>query len=156
LTMNGGISLFGLYESHLQVDKTVAALQSEGFGTGDISVLFPEKPVAAETSGKALALLAGIGALAIPGFGPFIVAGPIVGALAGAGGNHAGVAGALWELGLSEDEAMRYDQRIRSGGILLSVNCRDLAGSRRARMILESSGAAEVASVGAACGAGRW
>jgi hypothetical protein len=154
--MNGGISLFGLYESHLHVDKAVAELQLEGFGTGDISVLFPEKPVPAETSGKALALLAGIGALAIPGFGPFIVAGPIVGALAGAGGNHAGVAGALWELGLSENEAMRYDQRIRMGGILLSVNCQDLPASRRARAILESSGATEVALVGAACGAGGW
>src|SRR5206468_4762230 len=74
--------------------------------------------------GGALGWLAGIGALAIPGLGPFIAAGPIMAALAGAGvgGTVGGVTGALIGLGIPEYEAKRYEGRITKGGILLSVH----------------------------------
>ena len=74
--------------------------------------------------GGTLGLLAGIGTLAIPGVGPFIAAGPIVGALAGlgAGGAVGGFVGALVGMGIPEYEAKRYEGRIREGGVLLSVH----------------------------------
>jgi hypothetical protein len=71
-----------------------------------------------------LGLLAGIGALAIPGVGPFIAAGPIMGALAGlgVGGAVGGLVGALVGMGMPEYEAKRYEGRIKAGGVLLSVH----------------------------------
>src|ERR1700747_1704393 len=100
-------AVFGIYKSRAQVESAVDALVAGGFRSEDISVLMPEnvgtKDFAHEKGTKApegaaagagtgaviggtLGLLAGIGALAIPGLGPFIAAGPIMGALAGAGG----------------------------------------------------------------------
>jgi len=65
--------------------------------------------------GGTLGLLAGIGALAIPGLGPFIAAGPIMGALAGGGASGAvgGLVGALVEMGMAEFEAKRYEGRVK-------------------------------------------
>jgi tetrahydromethanopterin S-methyltransferase subunit C len=76
------------------------------------------------TIGGTLGLLAGIGALAIPGVGPFIAAGPIMGALAGlgVGGAVGGLVGALVGMGMPEYEAKRYEGRIKAGGVLLSVH----------------------------------
>src|SRR5205807_6772261 len=124
----------------------VSQLKSAGFTESDISVLFPDKTgtrdfaheqhtkapegaatggVAGGVIGGALGALAGIGALAIPGVGPFIAAGPIMGLLSGmgVGGAIGGLAGALIGMGIPEYEAKRYEGRIRKGGILLSVHC---------------------------------
>src|SRR5690349_12578326 len=97
---------FGIFDNRAGVERAVDALKSAGYRNTDISVLFPEnvgtKDFAAEKHTKApegattgggtgavlggtLGWLAGIGALAIPGVGPLIAAGPIVAALAGAG-----------------------------------------------------------------------
>src|SRR5947207_5095175 len=99
-------AVFGIYRDRYGAETAVDALKDAGFRNTDISVLFPEnvgsKDFAHEKNTKApegatagassgaiiggtLGWLAGIGALAIPGLGPFIAAGPIVGALAGAG-----------------------------------------------------------------------
>src|SRR5436305_13349553 len=69
--------------------------------------------------GGTLGLLAGIGALAIPGLGPFIAAGPIMGTLAGlgVGGAVGGLVGALVGMGVPEYEAKRYEGRIKEGGV---------------------------------------
>src|SRR5262249_40510566 len=85
--------------------------------------------------GGALGWLAGIGALAIPGLGPFIAAGPIMAALAGvgAGGAIGGIAGALIGMGIPEYEAKRYEGRVKEGGILLSVHCDDSKWTKRAK-----------------------
>jgi hypothetical protein len=90
--------------------------------------------------------------LAIPGLGPFIAAGPILGLLAGAGAGAAigGIVGSLVGMGIPEYEAKRYEGRIRSGGILLSVHCDDSEWVKRAQKILEESGAEEVSSTGVA------
>ena len=95
---------------------------------------------------------AGIGALAIPGIGPFIAAGPVMGMLGGIGVGTAigGITGALIGLGIPEYEARRYEGRIRRGGILLSVHCDDSEWSRQARAILRRTGAEDVASTGEA------
>jgi len=116
----------------------------------------PEGTAAGATSGAVigggLGWLAGIGALAIPGLGPLIAAGPIVAALAGAGagGVLGGLTGALVGMGIPEYEAKRYEGRVKEGGILLSVHCDDSNWTKRAKEILERTGADDVSSAGEA------
>jgi hypothetical protein len=164
---------FGVFQTHADVEYAVDALRAEGFRNTDISVLFPEnkgtKDFAFEKHTKApegtaagattglviggvLGWLVGIGALAIPGVGPFIAAGPIVAALAGGGvgGAVGGIAGALIGMGIPEYEAKRYEGRIKEGGILLSVHCDSSDWTAKAKAILERTGAQDVASAGEA------
>src|SRR4029077_4447626 len=98
--------------------------------------------------GGTLGLLVGIGALAIPGLGPFIAAGPIMAALAGAGtgGVVGGLIGALVGMGIPEYEAKRYEGLIKEGRVLLSVHCDSSDWVKRAKNILERTGAQDVAS----------
>ena len=104
----------------------------------------------AERSAGPWGLLAGIGALAIPGLGPFIAAGPIMGALAGlgAGGAVGGLVGALVGMGLPEYEAKRYEGRVRDGGILLSVHCETSEEISAAKELLRRFGAEDISSAG--------
>jgi len=164
---------FGIYPNRAQVENAVDALKLAGFRNTDISVLFPanvgtkdfatekhtKAPEGATTGagtgavvGGALGWLAGIGALAIPGLGPFIAAGPIMAALAGAGvgGTVGGIVGALVGMGIPEYEAKRYEGRIKSGGILLSVHCDNSEWTKKAKEILENTGAEDVSSTGEA------
>jgi hypothetical protein len=100
--------------------------------------------------GGAMGWLLGVGALAIPGLGPFIAAGPIMAALAGAGvgGAVGGIAGALIGMGIPEYEAKRYEGRVKDGGILLSVHCDSSEWIKRAKQVLEQTGAQDVSSSG--------
>src|SRR4249919_1895751 len=162
---------FGLYADRIQVEDGVNALVSAGFRQEDISVLFPanegtkdfahekntKAPEGAATGvgaggaiGGTLGLLVGIGALAIPGVGPLIAAGPIMGALAGlgVGGTVGGIVGALVGMGIPEYEAKRYEGRVKNGGILLSVHCDDSVWTKKAKQILEETGAQDVSSTG--------
>jgi hypothetical protein len=102
--------------------------------------------------GGTLGWLAGIGALAIPGIGPLIAAGPIVAALTGVGvgGAIGGITGALVGMGIPEYEAKRFEGRIKEGGILLSVHCDDSNWTKKAKEILERTGATDIASAGEA------
>src|SRR5262249_27238739 len=102
--------------------------------------------------GGALGWLVGIGSLAIPGVGPFMAAGPIVAALArvGAGGAGGGLTGAPIGAGIPEYEAKRYEGRIKDGGILISVHCDNSDWTRKAKDILERTGADDVSSTGEA------
>ena len=102
-------------------------------------------------------LSSSVGALAIPGVGPFIAAGPIMGALAGigVGGAVGGLVGALVGMGIPEYEAKRYEGRVKSGGVLLSVHCDTSDEIQRAKEVLKRTGAEDVASTGEeAVGAG--
>lgn len=164
-------AVFGIYPSYDAVERAVDALKSAGFRNTDISVLFPENagtkdfahakgtkaPEGATTGaasgavvGGTLGWLAGIGALAIPGLGPFIAAGPIMAALAGVGvgGAVGGVTGALVGLGIPEYEAKRYEGRLKKGGILLSVHSDNSDWTKRAKDILQRTGAEDIASTG--------
>jgi hypothetical protein len=166
-------AVFGIYRDETGVESAVDALKTAGFRNTDISVLFPEnqgtKDFAHEKNTKApegattgagtgallgggLGWLAGIGALAIPGVGPLIAAGPIVAALAGAGvgGAVGGLTGALIGMGIPEYEAKRYEGRVKEGGILLSVHSDNSEWTGRAKKILESTGAEDIASAGEA------
>ena len=164
-------AVFGIYSTYEGVEGAVDALRTAGFRNTDISVLFPEnagtKDFAHEKHTKApegsatgagtgaviggtLGWLAGIGSLAIPGLGPFIAAGPIMAALAGAGaaGAVGGVLGGLIGLGIPEYEAKRYEGRVKKGGILLSVHSDNSEWTRRAKEILERTGAEDISSTG--------
>jgi hypothetical protein len=98
--------------------------------------------------GGALGWLVGIGALAVPGLGPFIAAGPIMAALAGVGvgGAVGGFTGALVGLGIPEYEAKRYQGRLEKGGILVSVHCETSDEIDRAKKVLERTGAEDVSA----------
>jgi hypothetical protein len=100
--------------------------------------------------GGTLGLLAGIGALAIPGVGPLIAAGPIMGALAGlgVGGAVGGLVGALVGMGIPEYEGKRYEGRVKDGGVLLSVHCDTSEDISRAKELLKETGADDIASSG--------
>jgi hypothetical protein len=166
-------AVFGIYRDEVAAGQAVDALQAAGFRNTDISVLFPEnegtKDFAVRKATKApegtatgvttgavlgggLGWLAGIGALAIPGVGPLIAAGPIVAALTGVGvgGAIGGIAGALVGMGIPEYEAKRYEGRVKEGGILLSVHSDNSDWTRKAKDILENTGAADVSSSGEA------
>jgi len=166
-------AVFGIYRNRMHVEQGVDALLDAGYRSEDVSVLLPDnvgtKDFAHEKNTKApegtaagagtgavvggtLGLLAGIGALAIPGLGPFIAAGPIMGALAGAGtgGVVGGMIGALVGMGIPEYEAKRYEGMIKEGGMLLSVHCDNSDWVKRAKEILERTCAKDISSSGEA------
>jgi hypothetical protein len=167
------IAVFGIYPSRQSVEEAVLALKNADFRATDISVLFSEnagtKDFALEKHtklpegssagagtgaviGGTLGWLTGIGALAIPGVGPLIAAGPIISLLAGigAGGMIGGIAGALVGMGIPEYEAKRYEGRIKEGGILLSVHCDSADWVKRAIEMLKHTGAIDIGSEGEA------
>jgi hypothetical protein len=163
------VAVFGIYKTPATAEAAVDHLLSKGFTNESISVLLPDdestRAFAHEKSTKApegtatgvttggviggtLGLLAGIGALAIPGVGPLIAAGPIMGALAGlgVGGAVGGIVGALVGLGIPEYEAKRYEGAVKDGGTLLSVHCDTSEQIDAAKAALKDTGAQDVAS----------
>jgi hypothetical protein len=161
-------AVFGLAKTEAQAISMVERLKAAGFSPNDISVLFPDKtgtkdfayeqhtkaPEGAAAGagtggllGGALGWLVGIGALAIPGLGPFIAAGPIMAALSGAAAGAAlgGLTGTLIGMGIPEYEAKRYEGKVKEGHILVSVHTDDRDERARAKRILEEAGAEDVA-----------
>jgi hypothetical protein len=162
---------FGIYSLEASAQTAVDELIAGGFSNDDVSVLMSDiqgsRDFAAEKNTKApegtaagaglggvvggtIGLLAGIGALAIPGVGPLIAAGPIMGALAGlgVGGTVGGLVGALVGVGIPEYEAKRYEGRVKEGGILVSVHCDSSEEISKAKRILKATGADDIASSG--------
>ena len=162
-------SVYAIATSELQANVIVDNLLAAGFSTNDISVLFPDKgtthefahekntkaPEGAVTGvaaggvlGGTLGLLAGIGALAIPGVGPLIAAGPLLAALSGAaaGATIGGIAGALIGVGIPELEAKRYENRVNEGNILISVHAVDADEVSRAKKVLQDAEAEDISS----------
>ena len=164
-------SVFCLVRDEGQACRIVDEFKMAGFSNNDISALLPDKsstrefahkkstkaPEGAVTGagtggllGGALGWLVGIGALAIPGLGPFVAAGPLMAALSGAavGGAAGGLIGALVGMGIPEFEAKRYESRLREGRILLAVHCDNSDQVKRAKEIFENAGAEDIASSG--------
>src|ERR671922_1005485 len=164
-------AVFCIARTEAQAITIVERLRAAGFSNNDISVLCPDRagtkdfaheqhtkaPEGAATGagtggilGGALGWLAGIGAIAIPGLGPFIAAGPIMAALAGVGvgGAVGGLTGALIGMGIPEYEAKRYEGQIKEGGYLISVHCDNSEWVRKAKRILEETAAEDVSSAG--------
>jgi len=159
---------YGIYPDRSSFERTLEALRAAGFRNSDVSAILPErdrttKDLAHEINTKApegaatgagtgavvggvLGWLVGIGAIAIPGVGPLVAAGPVVAALAGAGaaGTTGGLVGGLIGAGIPEIEAKRYAGRLREGAYLISVHCDDREWARRAQEILEATGGRDV------------
>ena len=167
-------SVSGIYSTRSDVESAVIAFKGAGFSNSDISVLLPhpviKEPVTENNTkapegaavgvgsgaavGGALGWLVGVGALAIPGIGPVIAAGPIVAALAGigVGGALGGFAGCLIGVGISESDARRYEGRVLKGGILVAVHCETSGEIKRAREIMEDTRAEDIAERDGAIG----
>ena len=166
-------AVFGIATSVPQAERIANQLKAAGFSGNDISVLFPDKTgtrdfaheqhtkapegAAAGAStggvlGGGLGWLVGIGALAIPGVGPFIAAGPIMAALAGAavGAAAGGLTGALVGLGIPEYEAKRYEGKMLKGNMLMSVHAEDGDEVDRAKEIFKREGAQDISYTGEA------
>src|ERR1700742_741816 len=166
-------AVFGIYRAPGDAERAVDALMRDGFPSGAISVLLPDNEstrafahhkdtkapegttvgvTAGGVIGGTLGVLAGIGALAIPGVGPFIAAGPIMAGLAGlgVGGAVGGLVGALVGMGIPEYEAKRYEGQVKDGGTLLSVHCDTSEQISRAKDLLSGTGATDIASTGEA------
>jgi len=164
-------SVFGIYNSGVHAERAVQMLLDAGFSNDDISVLLPDDSSTREFAhkkdtkapegtttgvtaggviGGALGVLAGIGAIAIPGIGPFIAAGPIMAGLAGlgVGGAVGGLLGALVGMGIPEYEAKRYEGHLKKGGVLLSVHCDTSDEIKRAKQLLKTTGAEDISSAG--------
>lgn len=156
-----------LVKTYTQADALVGQLKSEGFPATDISVLMPDEngvrdmsyekhskaPEGTSTGaasgailGGALGVLAGIGALTIPGLGPFIAAGPIMAGLSGAavGGAVGGITGGLIGLGVPEYEAIQYEGKLKDGNLLISVHTEDKEKAKRAEQVCKSNGASDI------------
>ncbi len=161
-------AVFGIC-TEVQAEAALNELKQAGFASSDISILVPDTtgsrdlgheqhtkaPEGTATGvttggilGGALGWLAGIGALAIPGLGPFIAAGPIMAALSGAAvvGTVGAVAGALVGLGIPEYEAKQYEGKLREGNVLISVHTEDRDERKLATEIFERVGAQDVSS----------
>src|SRR5450432_388535 len=166
-------SVFCITTTRTQADQIVGQLNTSNFSNNDISVLFPDKDTTRDFAhekntkapegaiagvgtggviGGALGWIAGIGALAIPGVGPFIAAGPIMAALSGAaiGATVGGIAGALIGMGIPELEAKRYEGKIKAGNILISVHTDNSAEISRAKDIFTKAGAEDICTTGEA------
>lgn len=164
-------SVFCITTSRGQADRIVDKLKAANFSNNDISVLFPDKDTTRDFAhekhtkapegtvvgassggviGGALGWIAGIGALAIPGVGPFIAAGPIMAALSGAavGAAIGGIAGALIGMGIPELEAKRYEGKVKAGNILISVHTESSDEITRAKDIFTHEGAEDICTTG--------
>lgn len=162
-------AVFGILSDRAHAESAIDALMRNGFRGEDISVFLADNagtkdlahekhtkaPEGATTGASAgavvggtLGLLAGVGMIAIPGLGPFIAAGPIMGLLAGAGtgGIAGGIIGALIGMGMPEYEARRYEGLVKQGRALISVHCDDGEWVSRAKKVLEGAGADDISS----------
>jgi uncharacterized membrane protein len=162
-------SVFCIAKSASQAEQIVENLQNSGFGVSEISVLMPDTAgkhdfghvkatkapegaatgaTAGSVTGGVLGLLAGIGALAIPGVGPFIAAGPIMASLGGAavGATAGGLVGGLIGLGIPEIEAKRYEEKLKNGNFLVAVDADDSDKVDRAKEIFKDAGAEDIAT----------
>ena len=162
-------AVFCIATSHLQAEGIVNQLKVAGFSSDDISVLFPDKrgtkDFAHEQKTKApegitagagtggvlggtFGVLIGLGALAIPGVGPLLAAGPLLSALSGVavGAAIGGITGALIGMGIPEFEAKRYEGKVTAGNILLSVHTESRDELDRAKTVFRAGGARDISS----------
>lgn len=162
-------AVFCLVPSETVANRIVDRLKSVGIAPNDVSALFPDKsgtrefahekntkmPEGATTGvgvggllGGGLGWLVGTGALAIPGLGPFVAAGPILAALSGAAGGAAvgGLTGALIGMGIPEFEAKQYQGRVQQGDILMSVHTNNHEQVNQVKAIFKECGAEQIAT----------
>lgn len=164
-------NVFGIVGTHTQAESIVASLKMLGIRPDDVSILYPDKsgqhdfghekhtkaPEGAASGagiggllGGGLGWLIGAGLLAIPGFGPFIAAGPIMAMLGGAalGAAAGGVTGSLVGLGIPELEAKRYEGKLKDGNILIAAHALNHEQVKSAQEAFRSNGATDITESG--------
>jgi len=162
-------SILAIVDSQHQTESIVSELQRVGFPQNSLSVLFPDQDgtrdfahehhtkapegaiagvSAGGALGGALGILAGVGALSVPGAGALLAVGPLFAALSGAaaGATLGGIAGALVGMGIPEIEAKRYEGKIRGGNILIAVHVDNRDAQAIALSILQRGGAHDIAA----------
>jgi uncharacterized protein (TIGR02271 family) len=155
-------TVVGLFHNQSDAERAIQRLKEYGFSENQIGVALKDRKrqdeliegtgtQAAEGAaagalgggvlGGVIGLLAGVGALAIPGVGPIIAGGTLASTLAGAGIGAAagGLIGALAGMGVPEEDARHFDQGFQAGGTLVTVDAGDRAAE--ARECLYESGA---------------
>ena len=160
-------AVFGIADDDVRAERIVAELRDAGIASRDVSILFPDRtgvrefrhdphtkaPEGASAGagtgallGGALGWLAGVGAIAIPGLGAFIAAGPILATLSGAAAGAAvgGISGALMGYAVPEFEAKQYENKLRDGNILISVHTESVVRQAEVRDILARNGATDI------------
>jgi hypothetical protein len=152
---NKKAAVFGLYPSVAQAERAADALAQGHFPHANISMLLPDSPATkhfahGKQPGSTLGLLADSGALTIPQVGLAIGTGPIMGALASLGVERAaaGLAGAFVGMGVPDYEAKRYEDRVKNGGVVLSVQCETSEELTCADRVLVRTGAWDISSTG--------
>jgi len=167
----------GLFQTPTAAERALQDLRSASIAPDRLSVIARDKQrardIADETGaevatgaatgagvgailGGAAGWLVGIGALAIPGLGPIVAAGPIAASLgvagttaaagAGVGVVTGGVIGALTGWGFSEAEAQAYQKGVERGEILLAVELPDNADEDRIEDIFKRDGGDRVST----------
>ena len=153
-----------------EAERLVTDLRGAGFAEEYISVIYPDTTgthhaglehatkapegaaagvAAGGLTGGVVGGLAALGAIAIPGVGALMAAGPIVGALAGAavGGAGGSVLGALVGLGVPEIEAKVYEEKLHKGNVLVSVHVDDSAQENMAGQIFAQHASKHIAAM---------
>lgn len=135
-------TITGFFSSREQAEKAIKNLRSKGFDK-DISIVAKGEegepgPITTNftggdsvtngaAEGAAIGGIAGLalgaGALAIPGFGPIIAAGPIAALLSGAA--TGGIAGGFVDYGIPAEMSQDYENRIRQGKMMVAVKADD-------------------------------
>jgi hypothetical protein len=153
---DGLVSVFGIFSNPLDAADCIDELRSEGFQNTDISLLYPapENASANELVQGALAWLAGVGLLSIPGLGRFVAAGPIVGWLSAAGdrSQHVEISSVLTAAGMPPGDAKRYESRIRRGSLMLAAHCAGPEAAAAAQQSFLRAGCQDLCSTAAILG----
>lgn len=160
--------IVGVFESRERAREAIEALQEEGFSEEDLSIIARQDQGQGQgqggggngggdltddiTQGAAWGgglgalggLLAGAGALAIPGIGPILAAGPLAAGLSGAVAG--GIAGGLIDLGIPEDAGQQFEEDVKQGRLLAIVETDEDDQVGRVQRLLEEYGADEVQS----------
>ncbi len=153
-------AVIGVFDSRHQAEQAIQALRQQGFGTEEISIVakkgdkgdqggdyveddITDGALTGGTIGGIGGLILGAGALAIPGVGPIVAAGPIAAALGGAVAG--GIAGGLIDWGIPAEVSRRYEKEVAKGGVLAVVST---SGQKvnQAAQILRQNGAKDVES----------
>ena len=140
-------TVIGVFDNESQAERAVNEIKQEGIGQNSISIVAPENSMQQQTTDQNLkseqqrgqnltdgavtggalgglaGLVAGAGALTIPGIGPIIAAGPIAAGLSGVAAG--GLAGSLVDLGIDENRGQYYEQQVQQGGILATIEASD-------------------------------
>ena len=151
------ITVVAVFDTASGAERAISELRRQGFSQEEINIVSKNRTngqqngqyedditdgaLTGSTLGGIGGLLIGAGALAIPGIGPIIAAGPIAGALSGA--LAGGIAGGLIDWGIPAEASKRYETSVSQGNILAIIKT-EQTKAPQAKSILNQYGANNV------------